>query len=104
MQGPEFPAMKEEYYEVFPYKGNQGKYLRIIYESPILLLQLYSEACSPSLVHQHSLESENLFIYMMPMHRKRVRLRPNSTPRCSKLRLEVCTTTPRVDIPWDPGG
>ena len=99
MQGPELPAMKEEYYEVFPYTGNQGKDLRILYESQILSSQLYTEACSPSLVHQHSLESENLFIYMMSMHRKRVRLRPNSTSRCSKL---VCTTSPRVDIPWDP--
>ena len=38
MQGHELPSMKKEYYEVFPYKRNQGKDLRIIYESQILSL------------------------------------------------------------------
>ena len=93
---------KEEYYEVFPYNGKQGKSLKIIFQPTILSLQPHKKACSPHLVHPHSLGSENLFIYMMPMHRKRVRLRSCSTKRCSN-GLLVSTIIPRVDIPFDPG-
>jgi hypothetical protein len=75
---------KEEYYEVFPYNGNQGKSLKIMFQPITLPLQLHKKACSPHLVHPHSLESENLFIYKMSMHNKRVRLRMYSTMRCSK--------------------
>jgi hypothetical protein len=75
---------KEGYYEVFLYNGNQGKSLNIIFQHITLSLQLHKKACSPHLVHPHSLESENLFIYKMPMHRKRVRLRTYSTMRCFK--------------------
>jgi hypothetical protein len=74
---------KEEYYEVFPYKGNQGKILEMIHDSLTLLLQLHKEICSLYWVHQHLLGSEDLFIYMMPMHRKRVRLKPRFAERCS---------------------
>ena len=73
MQEP-IPDAKEGYYEVFPYNGNQGKNLKIMFQPITLPLQLHKKACSPHLVHPHSLESENLFIYKMPMHRKRVRL------------------------------
>jgi hypothetical protein len=87
------PLAKKEYYEVFPYNGNQREILIIEYENLILPLQLPKEMCLLNWVHQHSLESENLFIYMMPMHRKRVRLQKNYALRSSKL-LEVCITTP----------
>jgi hypothetical protein len=93
-----FDLAMKEYYEVFPYNGNQREILNIKHEYLILSLQLPKETCSLYWMHQHSLEREKLFICMMPMHRKRVRLRPNSTVRCFKP-SEVYTTTPQVDIP-----
>jgi hypothetical protein len=66
------PLSSDEYYEVFPYNNSQCKGLKIIYKSLTLPLQLYEETCSPRPVHPYSLERENKFIYIMPMHRKRV--------------------------------
>jgi hypothetical protein len=78
MQEPISDA-KEEYYELFSYNEGQGKALKFIHES-----QPHKKVCTPHLVHPHSLKSENLFIYKMSMHNKRVRLRMYSTMRCSK--------------------
>ena len=83
-------ATKEEYYELYPYDANQGKIFEFICKSLILLLKLSREACLACLlhmVHPSSLGNKNLFIYKIPMHRKRVRLRPNYVSKCSKVRI-----------------
>ena len=64
-------------YEVFPYNDSQGNVLKVIHKSLTISLQLYEETCSPHPVHPSPLESEGLFIYVMLMHRKWVRLLPN---------------------------
>ena len=82
-----FPIVKEEFYEVFPLEGSQGNALEYLYKSLALLLQQFEETCTPCTVHP--LAHEDLFTYMMPMHRKRVRLRKDYALRCSKPQLEV---------------
>jgi hypothetical protein len=97
------PTPNKEFYEVFPYEGSQGNLLKFIYKSLTLSLQNHKKTCLPSSVHWFSLESENLFSYVMPMHPKHVRLRPHFAMRCSKPRSEASLTL-EVDIPWDLGG
>ena len=89
---------KEEYSELYPHDANQGKIFEFICKSLILLLKLSREACSPHMVHPSSFGSKNLFVYKIPMHRKRVRLRPNYDSKCSKPLLEVRTNASLVDI------
>jgi hypothetical protein len=74
LRSVELSTPKEEFYEVFPYNGSQGDILKFIHKSLTLALQKYMETCLPTPVHQFSLESEDLFTYMIPMHRKRVQL------------------------------
>jgi hypothetical protein len=70
----------------------------------IVKLQLLTLHASPQKrMHRYSPRSEYEFSYVMPMHRKRVRLRPSPAMRCSKPRSESGLTL-GVDIPWDPGG
>ena len=99
-----FPADKKEFYEVFPYEGSPGNGLKYLYKSLKLLLQQYKEACLQCMVHLFLLESKDLFTYMMPMHRKQVRLQKDYALRCSKPQLEVRLVNHRIDIPWDPCG
>ena len=73
------------------------------YNITVKLQPLTFQASPLSSVHRYSPKSEYEFTYMMPMHRKRVRLRPSSDMRCSKPRSEVGIQL-GVDIPWDPGG
>jgi hypothetical protein len=80
-------ATKEEYYELYPYDAHQGKTFKFMFKYLILLLKLSREACSLHMVHPPSFGSKNLFIYKAPMHRKRVRLRPNYVSKCSKVRI-----------------
>jgi hypothetical protein len=74
---------KEEYYELYPYDA-RGKNFDLICKSLILLLKLSREASSLYMVHPPLLGYKNLFIYKIPMHRKRVRLRMNCTSKCSQ--------------------
>jgi hypothetical protein len=67
-------ATKEEYYELYLYDANKGKIFQFLCKSLILLVKLSREACSSYMVHPSSLGEKNLFIYKIPMHRKRVRL------------------------------
>ena len=95
---PRDSAAQEDYYELYPHDAIKGKMLEFICKSLILLLKLSREVCSPHTVHQSSLVSKNLFIYMTPMHRKRVRLRPGYDSKCSRPLLEVRTNKSLVPI------
>ena len=74
---------------------------------------------SPALYFQHDkiarnclyyalalLDVHELFLYDMPMHRKRVRLRCFMTHiiLCSLLNVKSLLIKIEFDIPWDPGG
>ena len=95
---PRDSAAQEEYYELYPDDAIKGKMFEFICKYLILLLKLSRDVCSPHMVHQSSLVSKNLFIYMTPMHRKRVRLRPGYDSKCSKPLLEVRTNNSPVPI------
>ena len=57
-------------------------------------------------MHWPLLDVHELFLYDMPMHRKRVRLRFCMThiTLCSLLNAKSLLIKIGFDIPWDPGG
>jgi hypothetical protein len=65
----------KEYYKFHPHNDGQGKYLKVDHESVTFFWHKNKNTCSPEPVSQLSLKGEDLFIYMMPMHRKGARLR-----------------------------
>jgi hypothetical protein len=92
-------AIKEEYYELYPYDANQGnKTFEFICKSLILLMKLSMEACSPLMKCLSLLGSNNLFIYQIPMHRKRVRVGPGYDCKCSIPPYEVKPKISLVEI------
>ena len=88
----------EGYYELYPHNRSQGKDSKIDHKPLTLSWQKNKNTCPPHLVHRLSLEDEDLFTYMMPMHRKQVQLRPNYDSKCSKPLLEARTNASLVDI------